>query len=65
MTNGGWDLLLKQIDTSDFYKSTKNFATEIFAFALNFPAVLSHQWENKNKVILTFLVTSPKHPHNL
>lgn len=36
----------------------------MFAFAFNFPAVFSHQWEDENKVILTFLGTNPRHSHN-
>lgn len=36
----------------------------MFVSAFNFPAVFSHQWEDENKAILTFLGTNPRHPHN-
>lgn len=37
---------------------------KMFSFAFNFPAVFSHQWEDGNTVILTYLGTNSRHPHN-
>lgn len=36
----------------------------MFSFAFNFPAVFSYQWEDENNIILTYLGTNPRHPHN-
>lgn len=64
MANVEWDSSLKQIYTNLFERTERILLRKVFAFAFNFPAVFSHQWEDENNVVLTYLGTNPRHSHN-